>query len=314
MIFTTLSAEREHPDRIEAGLTALISRGVAAIAIKDTFVQDIPDAVRKLSETRSVPLIFFHSPSLDEALCAVHVELKRLNNSDAEDALFTLIHTDDLPASKITDLAYKLNPYFRENVVMCAFVSIADENEHIPEVLWEQYALFGANQSKAYMTDHGLDRALKDTIRFTILPYKRGLFFILTATSPARLPEGFTATFLDRFLTIDDIYRIGYSTTRGGIEQIQVILREALYANIASVIEGCQITHYHELYVDKLLCSTTRFDVAREVYDTLKKQLVSTAEKANAEDFIATVNSYVYLNCDIKAVAQALYQHPNTIR
>ena len=58
-VFTTLSAEREHPERIEAGLTALINRGVAAIAIKDTFVQDVSDEVKKLSESRGVPLLFF---------------------------------------------------------------------------------------------------------------------------------------------------------------------------------------------------------------------------------------------------------------
>ena len=313
LVFTTLSAEREHPDRIVAGLAALINRGVAAIAIKDTFVQDISDEIRELSEIRSVPILFFSTPSLDEALCAVHFELKRMNNDDTEKTLMTLIHTDDLTPIEITDLAYRLNPYFRENITMCAFVSIAGEDENIPEILWEQY-LSGVSPFKAGAVRQGKNMVLGEWQRFTVLPYKRGLFFISTATEHECLLADPTVAPLEQFLAIDDTYRIGYSTTCGSISKMQIILREALYSNISTVIDECPVTHYRELYVDKLLCSTTRFNVSREVYTHLKNKLISTAEKANAEDFIATLNSYVQLNCDIKAVANALYQHPNTIR
>lgn len=151
-------------------------------------------------------------------------------------------------------------------------------------------------------------------LRYAFLPYKRGTFFILTAMDPDGLRPECGISFLRRCMGDGNAYRQGHSLTPRRLTEMPKILREALYSNVITALDDLPVTYYHELRLDRLLCSTSNIEITREVYTNLKQRLISAGDKNNADDFVTTLNTYAACNGDVKLTAAKLHQHPNTIR
>ncbi len=305
-VVTTLSAVRDDPAHAAACLRLLLHSGAAAIAIEDTYCRELPCGVKELSDELNLPVILFGTPGIGDVLYEVRSRIENASREDTEEILHLLLSEESVGAERMLRLAYRLNPYFRSHVVQCACVS-------------------GPKGAAPYRCPPtpltGEDAALyaRGDIRYALLPYRHGIFFILTAENPSALPDLFSEQLLQRLVPAEVFgdQCIGYSSTPAALDALQTPLREAFYANITSVLDDCpdnRVSYYKQLRLDKLLCSAAAISVTQELYDDMSRKLSASGGKNNAEDFITTLNTYVDCNGDVKATAITLHQHPNTIR
>ena len=310
IIITTLGAARNDQELAEKNLRLLIRSGAAAIAIRNTYFSDVSEQVKKLSDKQNVPLIFFNFPGIDDVLYGIRSCLDHIDRNDAANAVSSLLSCDSLDDSRVLSLAFRLSPYLRDNVILCSYITDKYDGkcntyaDALPIDAWQPDSI------------HVFPRLADCGARYVFIPYRHGIFFILTAEDPENITEDITLSFLKELLPtdIDDSRRIGHSSSQVKLSSLHIPLREALYANVSSILDDYGVTWYNQLRLDKLLCSARAFEVSKELLNDLLQKLVSSGGRNNSEDFSMTLDTYVACNGDIKATASAMHQHPNTIR
>lgn len=313
LMVTTLAAAKDDPTYANACLKTLLHSGVAAIAVKCTFFQDVSDEVKALSDKYNIPLILFNEPGVDDVLYLIRSKIDCMTNEDSDEIISQLLYDSNLDPVNILNLAYRLNPYFRDHIMLCSFITTADGEA---SALSELHAPHAPRDLQSSTRQDALfaENITSGNLRYTFLPYKRGTFFILTAMEPDGIRPEYGISFLKRCIEDEMAYRQGHSLTPRRLTEMPKMLREALYSNVITVLDDLPVTYYHELRLDRLLCSTSNIEITREVYANLKQRLIGAGDKNNADDFVITLNTYAACNGDVRLTAAKLHQHPNTIR
>lgn len=310
---TTLAAAKDDPAYASSCLKTLLHSGVAAIAIKDTFFNDVSDDVKALSNKYNIPVIMFDTPQIDDVLYQIRSEIDRMTNEDSDEIISQLLYDSNLDSVNILNLAYKLNPYFRDNIILCSFITAANgEFLALPEFRTPHSSQ--NQQSNARWNRLFSEQITSGNLRYAFLPYKRGTFFLLTAIEPNGIRPEYGISFLNQHIGSEQTYQVGHSSSQGQLTDIPKMLREALYSNVITILDGTQMTAYRELRLDRLLCSVSGIEITKSVYANLKQRLINSGDKGNSDDFIITLSTYVACNGDVKQTAAKLHQHPNTIR
>lgn len=313
-VMTTLVAYRYDPVKAENCVRSLICNGVSAVAVKDVYFSDFSDDLKEFSDKRNIPVMFFHDIFLDDVLFAIKSELMRMNARDNEEAARTLLYTRGLDEGSVLDNVRRFSPFFHGNLISVSFISIAGYDEAMPDLFTRKYNSLGSNVMEKYIDELLMEHTLTENIRHTFIPYRRGLFHILTAMDPSLVPENFEQALLKKFFAIDDSFRIGYSMSSGSLLTVPQAMREALDANILCTTEGMGSCYYGDMEMDRLLCSCASRDELTELFELLDANLRSAGSKEAADDFVATIYSYVSTGGNINAMADELHQHPNTVR
>lgn len=181
LVITTLAAAKGRPEFAESCIRALIRAKVAAVVIKDVCFSDVSDALKEYSNEHNVPIIFFSDLYTDDVSFVIKNEILRGNAENAEHILSSLLSDAHIDEQKLDQMLSQLDPFLQENILFCAYISLAGSDMEISPLLKQKYNSFGNNNMRIYAEELSIKKNMHEDIKYTFLPYKRGLFHIFTA-------------------------------------------------------------------------------------------------------------------------------------
>ena len=155
---------------------------------------------------------------------------------------------------------------------------------------------------------------IHEDVKYTFLPYKRGLFHIFTAKNIDAFDNDFPGKFLETFFEINDDFRIGISSSKGGCTVFRDALRESVYANISCIIYEKVMLNFNATGINRILCPASVTENLKRYYSSLDILINKACSEIGSEELKKTLTEYVICNGDIPAVSKKTHQHPNTIR
>ncbi len=310
-VLTTLASIKDDAVAIDRSLKLLINNHVSAIAIKDIYFTDLPDAIKDYSNEHGVPIMFFTDTYIDEILYAIKNEtLNSLYTSFNEIVLDTLISNDNLDVLEKENLLRKINPFFYSATIMCAFISNRTDTSSISQDALDLY--------NNVLLDNGLD--IPDSIEeadiiYSFVAYKRGIILIATINSAdSDIIDQFKTTLISAFSSnaaLSDTY-IGISRAITGVDDISTMLIDAIFANTSGILDNRNIAEIstapfdHIIFKDRYLLGPNLY------YEEMLDKLSETSSQRSP--LLETLITLVNCNGNVDMAAQKMFQHKNTIR
>lgn len=310
-VLTTLASIKDDAVAIDKSLKLLINNNVSAIAIKDIYFKDLPDAIKDYSNEHGVPIMFFTDTYIDEILYAIKNEtLNSLYTSFNEIVLDTLISNDNLDVLEKENLIRKINPFFYSATMMCAFISNRTDTSSISQDALDLY--------NNVLLDNGLD--IPDSIEgadiiYSFVAYKRGIILIATINSAdSDIVDQFKTALTSAFSTnaaLSDTY-IGISRAITGVDDIGTMLIDAIFANTSGILDNRNIAEIstapfdHIIFKDRYLLGPNLY------YEEMLDKLSETSSQRSP--LLETLITLVNCNGNVDIAAQKMFQHKNTIR
>ena len=310
-VLTTLASIKDDAVAIDRSLKLLINNHVSAIAIKDIYFTDLPDAIKDYSNEHGVPIMFFTDIYIDEILYAIKNEtLNSLYTSFNEIVLDTLISNDNLDVLEKDNLLRKINPFFYSATIMCAFISNRTDTSSISQDALDLY--------NNVLLDNGLD--IPDSIEgadiiYSFVAYKRGIILIATINSTdSDIVDQFKTTLISAFSSnaaLSDTH-IGISRAITGVDDIGTMLIDAIFANTSGILDNRNIAEIstapfdHIIFKDRYLLGPNLY------YEEMLDKLSETSSQRSP--LLETLITLVNCNGNVDIAAQKMFQHKNTIR
>ena len=331
-VVTTLAVSKDDPAYAESCLRVLIQHQVSAIAIKDIYFHEISDALRKYSDERNVPILFFSDTYIDDILFYIKSAILKTDFSGHSQTIKKLLFDESLGTQDVKKYALRLNPFFYEHVVFCAFLSPKENNPELASAEALGSHNFGNFEESAVIMSTALSRSSNSNTpnyRYTFLPFNHGFFHICTsdvavdaigagvgkasAEADVEQTAKFPLAFLEKVLPhASENYHIGLQTEPVLIDDLAKSLRKSFFANISSCIDEQDVCMYENTGIDRLLFPLCRSAQLRTYYDDLLQRLYSMSK--TPEQLISTLEVYAKCGGDVNITAQETYQHSNTIR
>lgn len=310
-VLTTLASIKDDAVAIDRSLKLLINNNVSAIAIKDIYFKDLPDAIKDYSNEHGVPIMFFTDTYIDEILYAIKNEtLNSLYTSFNEIVLDTLISNDNLDVLEKENLLRKINPFFHPAVMICAFISNKTDTSVISQEALDLY--------NSVLLDNGLD--IPESIDgaeliYSFVKYKRGVLLIATINTTDgdtidKFKEALIAAFTGSTALADSC--IGISRSVIGVDNISTMLIDAIFANTSGILDNRNIAEIstapfdHIIFKDRYLLGPNLY------YEEMLDKLSETSSQRSP--LLETLITLVNCNGNVDIAAQKMFQHKNTIR
>ena len=310
-VLTTLASIKDDAVAIDRSLKLLINNHVSAIAIKDIYFTDLPDAIKDYSNEHGVPIMFFTDIYIDEILYAIKNEtLNSLYTSFNEIVLDTLISNDNLDVLEKENLLRKINPFFYSATIMCAFISNRTDTSSISQDALDLY--------NNVLLDNGLDipGSIEGAdIIYSFVAYKRGIILIATINSTdSDIVDQFKTTLISAFSSnaaLSDTH-IGISRAITGVDDIGTMLIDTIFANTSGILDNRNIAEIstapfdHIIFKDRYLLGPNLY------YEEMLDKLSETSSQRFP--LLETLITLVNCNGNVDIAAQKMFQHKNTIR
>lgn len=207
---------------------------------------------------------------MDDILYIVKSELRKADAAATDQILNELLGERPPEASRQEALILDLDPYLKDQILFCSYISTDSKTDVLPDILDRRYRILTGNSGEI-LAQMLPDNMTLQNISFTWLQYGRGLYFILTATDPSAFDPGFPKQLLRRFFplqnlpedggqeapeeSLTDICRIGISSSQVSLPSARIVLQEALSANISCVLDRYSMLSFNETGLDRLLCN-----------------------------------------------------------
>ncbi|WP_206458244.1 PucR family transcriptional regulator [Anaerovorax sp. IOR16] len=313
-VVTTLAVVKDKPESAKSCIKTLIRNKVTAIVIKDIYFSDVSDDIKECSNEHNVPIIFFSDLFVDDVLFVIKTEIRRASAEHSQYIFSSLLYDNTIGDRKLREMISQLDSFLQDNIVFCAYISLAGYDTEIPDTLKLKYNSFGNNNMKIYTEELAIQKRMHENVKYTFLPYKRGIFHIFTAKDTDSIDKSFSKKFLEKFFDINDDFRIGISSTQGNYLVIQDALREAMYSNITCILNNKTMLSFDDTGLDRMLCPSARTKETRAFLASLDLLIENTGASNSCDSLKETLVEYIACNGDVNAVAAKKHQHANTIR
>ena len=289
---STLVAIKDNIDELYEIVERMIAVGITCLAIKNIYFDYIPGNVIKLADKEHFPLMLFSDTFTEDVI--VHVnkaisEKKKYENLALQIDNILYGNLNDLSIKKI---ALNINVNFKEKN-MAAFC-----------------------KKKSYKPN-GLDnfshKELEDPFS-KVIPYKEG--YLVISTFQEADQKDIDKTILRRLqwlgFTQKD-YVIGVSSLHENLKNLNNSIQESLYAFKYSMKYKKAISFFYKIGINKIILPILDNPWVLKYYNEMIEPLV-VYDKNNETELLKTAIKYVENNGDIKATAEQLFQHGNTVR
>lgn len=308
-VITTLAVSKDNPDYAESCLRVLIQHQVAAIAIKDVYFHEISDSLRRFSEERNVPIMFFSNLYIDDVLYYIKTAILKADSHVRNQLIEKLLFDTSLDAQAVLRFALQINPFLESHLVFCAFISQKTKDPKLTPI----EALDSRTLGNFERAASGASVHAAPHYRYCLLPYLHGFFLICTTDADYHVEAKFPLVFLEKVLPHSfENYHIGIQFVPGPLEKVSQGLQESFFANISSCIDQQSVMFFSDTGIDRLLFPLCHNATLRGYYESLLQKLISASESSDV--LISTLEIYAKCGGDINQTARETYQHSNTIR
>ncbi len=299
-VFTTLGFAGLHPDLAEEALLQLIERDVAAVAVKPVALKELPPRVAEVSAARGVPVFFYEGRYMERVIA----DLMNLLDDDA--AEWERNHLIDLILAPSDEQAV------RSTFFTIAGVTGATIQAMAIRAVTEDDASLRALQRVVEGVLDGYGERWDDVERTFVCRYRGMLLGFVSFKRPPL-----------RAIAISDADLAKCIATAGplvcGISQEvplgegDIAVRQALAALRTAEKEGRDIVRWTTLRFDAFRTAAAADRLYARSAD-LMRSLLSDYDADHDGDLGATARAFACAYGEVSRTAEALFQHPNTVR
>lgn len=299
-IISTLYFAKDHEDYLYSTIARLIDLGASGLAFKSSYYKYLPEQVRRMAQEKGFPIFMFDNLYIEDVILSISDYLRlRQEFSMYEDPLFKIL-SGATENYNIEQLCTSMNPN-RQKYMNAIYIHAADLTND-----WNT----------------GLRQALqrrntrRQTASLRFLQFRRGFFVISSFTEPEDLNVVLeqVKTVLSELGCPVDTLCFGVSRLHQRASDFDCVIREAFDAALFAISRK----RTHVLYPDirlyqsifPMLRDKSTRECMRQRFDLLEQY-----DKESSSGFLlSTLIAYAENDYDIKKTAEALKQHPNTIR
>lgn len=289
---STLVAIKDNIEELYEIVERMIEVGISCLAIKDIYVKEVPENVIKLADKKHFPIMIFSTTFTEDVI--VHVNAAIMEKKQYEDLASQIdsILYNSLNEFKIKQIALKVNINFKEKNIA---VYCRKRNNKLSE-------------SRISLQQPAVDAFSK------IVPYEGGWLIISTFDEGDEKEINRLVMRRLKIYGIDEKeYVFGVSSLYGNLGSLDKSIHESLYAFRHSLTYNKDISLFHEIGMNKIILPLLDNPWVIKYHDEMIKPLINY-DKQHETELLITAVKYVEHNGDIKAVAEELFQHGNTIR
>lgn len=291
-IISSLLVVKDNPEELEALVKKMISIGIAGLAIKNIYFKEVPQNIIDLCNKEEFPIFVYGDVYYEEVMIDVLEALRLSRERDALSERVEAILYHNLKNRAIEKVAYEMNRSFMDKNIVAYC---------IPKVKKEDMKGFW------YKTE-------KDYPGSKIIPFNGGYIFISTFDKIDPLEAEEVVERRIRNSGVDrSKYYIGIGTLHRELGELNYSIREAVYAARFSRIYNNNISKFGGLGANKLILPILDDPWVKRYYEDIILPIMRYDEK-NDTQLLETAKIYIEKNGDIKATAEQIFQHGNTVR
>ncbi len=290
LVLTTLVNIKDDLNRLGEIVERLIKVGAAGLAIKNIYIETIPEPIKKRCDEANFPIFVFHDVFFEVLITAVNDLVKtQLEMEDLEVQIDRML-SGEMNRFAVRRLVQQLYRYFGE-YVQVAYAKSSETYSH--EAVDLQRCL--------------LDKSHK------CWPYRGGFLVVVSGDEPESQP---LLKHMERSLNqlqLDHDHVLGLS--RGGqkIDRLDAAIHEAIYAYQTAVTYQLGKLNFSDMGLDRLLLPIKDNPWAVQYYESVIEPLQTYDQRQGAE-LLKTAVVYILSGGDVKLAAEKLFQHGNTVR
>ncbi len=289
---STLVAIKDNIEELYEIVERMIAVGISCLAIKDIYVKEIPRKIIDLADKKHFPIMIFSNTFTEDVIVYVNKAISNKKKYENLALQIDKILYNNLNELSIRKIARKININFKEKN-MTAFCR--------------------KKNSKFTGVKSFTDKEMEASFSKVIL-YKDGYLLISTFEEGDEKDIGRTILRRLGWWGFDPKeYVIGVSCLYDNLGSLNMSIQESLFALRHSMIYKKDISFFHEIGINKIILPLLDNPWVLKYYNEMIGPLINY-DKNHGTELLITAVKYVEHNGDIKAVAEELFQHGNTIR
>lgn len=294
-VLTTFSVIRNDPDKVFSAIKSLVKRKASGLAIKNVYYQSLPQDIIRYADEHQFPIFIYDaSIFIENIIKTVFNGIKSIGDHALMEAKLENLFQGELTPRVIREIVSELNSDFKEHhqVIYCQEIRYLS-SDHLLQKL-DRY-----NRSHA-RTHHGLFK------------FRKGLLAIVTSESETQQFD-LEMNHLMQSLGLDSSqYYIGKSNCHTSLSKLNQSIRECYYAYQAGLLSSRAVTHFNDIGIYKLILPQNNNEWTTRFSQHLIEPLIQYDDKHQTKLY-ETLRLYFDSGCQTQAVANAMFQHKNTI-
>ncbi len=297
-VISSLLLVRELSGKAGAAVTKLVERGAAALAVRVFDRLEVPAEMRDIAERENLPLFVFRKAHVNDLFVAANgfsrARERSENASRKLDELLGIPSGGSTPASIVRAIDPQLLPCC--TAAFC--VSPKDDPLSAATLrLMVRYSLSEPNARRLFM------------------PYGGGVLLFASAQEPGRtaISEALAAKAFRDIGFEPEKCRVGVGSTACGYEEYALAVAEAMRAARICRVLGKPFVRFEEAGAYRLIMAAAEDRSAKRLC-AKAVAVIESYDAVNSSGLLETLAEYVRTRGDVRAAAQSLFQHPNTIR
>jgi len=297
-ILSSLYFAKDNPSRIVDAFKGLASIGISGFAIKTIYYSQLPEELKQLADEAHIPVFLFDTTFMEDIIVSADALRKEKARQEINEDILEHILEGPRTEEDVVEKAGALDRAFRP---YCSVLYAVRTQQHPFRPLPSKQTIQGIPMSDK-------------TVKFSIFSYHEGLLLIMSANrqeeadNPDRLLRQLSLLHMD-----EGTCHIGVSESALTYERLDICLEQSLFACHMARLWDRSLVHFKELgafqYLLPLMHSRTAMDSSRRQLDKIRSY-----DSANSTAILETLIAYVHNHGNVDKTAEALYQHPNTVR
>jgi len=290
-VLTNLLIIKDDLDKLDDAVSRFIQNGVAGLAINTLFIDELPDAITNLANEHNFSIFLYDETYYEDIITELVDYIRRTDELSIHLELMMRLQNENLQDAEVQKLTYKLNPDFR-NFVIVLKASYIKGND------MEQFSAYQANQilgrfHRCYIIEENI---------YVLMSFEDEFDDV---SLPISLVESLGINMTGVFAGISNVRPI-ISLNKAMIESGHALTFKKM-TGISGVTPVDQIGMY------QMLMPLQGNPWIEEYYLKIITPIKEYDAK-NGSDLLKTAKLYIDCGCDVKKTAEMMYQHGNTIR
>lgn len=299
-IFTTLGLAAMHPDLAEEALLALIERDVAAIAVKPVVLKALPERVAAASAERGVPVFFYEGRYMERVIA----DLMNLLDDDAAEwertsLIDSILASSDEQAVRAT--FFTIAGVTGATIQCMAVRAVTDDDASLRAL---QRVLEGVLANYGERWD--------DVERTFVCRYRGMLLGFVSFKRPPLKAIAISDADLEKCVATAGPLVCGISQ-EVSLGEGDLAVRQAMAALRTAEAEDAGIVRWTTLRFDAFRAAAKSDRLYARSADLLRS-LLFDYDAEHGSDLGATAEAFASSFGEVSRTAEALFQHPNTVR
>ena len=300
-VLSSLIYAKDDPSLILESVKGLVSDGVGALAVKNIYYDVLPDEVIEYANDMDFPIFMFDKKGsyYEDIVTEIYDKNKQKNSMSFKEAKIRILLKEELDKSSVKNMAKDFNISFKNNL----FSICLKPKKYIEE-----------NSLSSIINTLNRDLA----ISHAAYRYHGAIFIVYTYEDKHREKNDIDFNKLvglamsSLFINLSDYY-IGISNFHKNIDELNLALKEAMYAMRVASIEEQNKKYYYEIGVYKILMPSYSDSHMRSFYNETVGKIKQYDQKYNTE-LLDTSIAYIKSGGNIKETAKIINLHENTVR